>query len=456
MKQQTKKIMKKRFVMMAVASMMTLIASSQRGDPNNKYLVWTNNVVVSQEKSAEVEAEEESEAEEEDENTAQGFINKHFKYQSMCDWKEGMRFMVIPDKKDMVVPTFVDAATGKSVNSMTLRHKIMVYKGHSADGGLHERVNFVREDNGAAYYYELPTATFDSYCYSKFGVPTLAYLGDVDTAIDLLIGKKMLTRFPVYNVDISTTSYGYDKINVPLATEVTVVAAGVGTREFPVKLIVADSNGKEFFQTVAISRTNSGLRDEEFEEDNVKHTFLGSFELLGDAANNDKAYSKLIGQNVFTLYKTQMYLKDGTAEIIQRLTPFKILSANAMRGTNKVRLTLINNNKEYTKEVTFKQENVAGDIAGMREDYYYSLFASGNLGKSKSVRQENMADIQNSIVRAGFNEAEVKLALGEPDGKGKANQGRYTWVYKSHLNGNQNCTVFFNEKTKKVVYIKKD
>ena len=31
------------------------------------------------------------------------FMGRNFRYYSMCEWKEGMRFMVIPEKYDMLV-----------------------------------------------------------------------------------------------------------------------------------------------------------------------------------------------------------------------------------------------------------------------------------------------------------------------------------------------------------------
>ena len=247
----------KRMLFMVIVSAFAVITQAQTRDPNNKYLVWTNNIIFSEEKADTAQAQENAPEEE----TAMSFIERNFRYQSMCDWKEGMRFMVIPDKRDMVMRTFCDS-TGRLVSSMSLRHKIMIYKGHSGQGDLHERVDFICEEDSTPYYFELPTATFDDYCYTKFGVPTLAYLGDVDTAIEQLVGKRLLTKNKIYNVDVSTTSYGYQKIEVPEEIEVTVVAAGVGTRNFPVKLIVQDDNGREFFQTLAISRTNSGMRDE--------------------------------------------------------------------------------------------------------------------------------------------------------------------------------------------------
>ena len=443
------RIIMKKILLLISVSILSLVANGQTRDPNNKYLVWTNNIVFSQEK---VDTVKEEVPEEE---KAKSFIEKYFRYESMCDWREGMRFMVIPDKQDMVIRTFVDSITGRLVSSMSLRHKIMVYKGHSGEGNLHERVNFVCEDDGKAYYYELPTASFMDYCYTKTGVPTLAYLGDVDTAVEQLVGKRLVTKFPKYNVDVSTTSYGYEKIDVPVGTEVTVVAAGVGTRNYPVKLIVADDTGREFFQTVAISFTNSGMRDDEFlEQDNLKHTFDGSFELLGDVAHDEQKYQKFVGNNVMTLYETTMD-KGGQRVTVPRMTSFTISAMHIVRGTeNNVKVVLEANGEKYAKVVTFARENVAGDIAGMREDYYYDLFASGNVGNIKGVRKENLPDIRRSVIRVGFNEAEVRLALGEPNGKGKAQKGMYTWVYNSNMHG-KNCTVFFSSDTKKVKYVRK-
>ena len=39
-----------------------------------------------------------------------------------------MKFMVLPEKYDLIVKTFCEASTGNEVSSMSLRHKIMVYK----------------------------------------------------------------------------------------------------------------------------------------------------------------------------------------------------------------------------------------------------------------------------------------------------------------------------------------
>ena len=419
---------------------MGLALSSQA---QNKYIVKTKGAV----KSAVPSLVEEEQAEEEQEE--KDFLSKYFHYVSMCDWEEGMRFMVIK--------TFADAATGQMVSSSSLRHKIMVYKGHQNTGGLHERVNFQCEENGKMYYFEVPTASFDDYCYGKLGVPTLAYLGDVDTAIEVLKDKTLFTLADEYYVDTEVDGDGYRVItDVPQNTEVKVVAVGVGTRNFPVKIIVADDKGNEFFQNVAISRTNSGMRDDEFDISNMKiHTFRGAFELLGDDLAPSSSYKRYIGTTVFTLYNTEMLNSNGQRTNVARLSTFKIKSIRAQRGSDYVKMTLIGNSsgKEYTKLVTFKNKNVASDHEKQYEDYYHYLFASGNPATMEGVRQANLKNVQKGLINIGYTENEVRLALGEPSGLGQDVNRQYTWVY--NYPGKPYTCVVFNPKTKKVAKIKK-
>ena len=132
-------VMKRLFVIVVMA--VAVIAASAQ---ENKYIVKTKGakktVVVSNGDSQVVQEKEEP----------QDTLSRFFRYVSMCDWGVGMRFMVIPDKKDMVIKTFADAETGQMVSSLKLRHKIMVYQGHENTGGLHERVNFTCEDDSEA------------------------------------------------------------------------------------------------------------------------------------------------------------------------------------------------------------------------------------------------------------------------------------------------------------------
>lgn len=438
----------KRILMMTVMAVMAMTLQAQE----NNYIVKTKQA----KKTAKVSTPE-AEAAEEQEEEPKDFLEKNFHYYSMCDWKEGMRFMVIPDKKDMVIKTFGDSITGQMVSSLKLRHKIMVYKGRDENHkGLHERINFTCEDDGKTYYFEVPTASFDDYCLGKLGVSTLAYLGDVDIARQLLKDTTLFTVAKEYYVDTELDGDGYDIItDVPEGTEVKVVAIGVGTRNFPVKIIVADKDGREFYQNVAISRTNSGLRDDEYGISNmIIHTFKGAFELPADNMAASSLYKKYVGQEVFTLYSTTMESAQGKTTSVARLSTFRIKDIRAQRGTNYVKMTLTGtgSGREYVKQVTFKSESVIGDIAGQHEDYFFNLFATGNPLKLEGVKKEHIADIQKSMVRVGYSENEVKLALGEPTGKGQEGN-YYTWTYKHP--GKPYACVYFDKKTKLVTSIKK-
>jgi len=438
----------KRILMMTVMAVMAMTLQAQE----NNYIVKTKQA----KKTAKVSTPE-AEAAEEQEEEPKDFLEKNFHYYSMCDWKEGMRFMVIPDKKDMVIKTFGDSITGQMVSSLKLRHKIMVYKGRDENHkGLHERINFTCEDDGKTYFFEVPTASFDDYCLGKLGVSTLAYLGDVDIARQLLKDTTLFTVAKEYYVDTELDGDGYDIItDVPEGTEVKVVAIGVGTRNFPVKIIVADKDGREFYQNVAISRTNSGLRDDEYGISNmIIHTFKGAFELPADNMAASSLYKKYVGQEVFTLYSTTMESAQGKTTSVARLSTFRIKDIRAQRGTNYVKMTLTGtgSGREYVKQVTFKSESVIGDIAGQHEDYFFNLFATGNPLKLEGVKKEHITDIQKSMVRVGYSENEVKLALGEPTGKGQEGN-YYTWTYKHP--GKPYACVYFDKKTKLVTSIKK-
>jgi hypothetical protein len=439
----------KRFLMCLLASF--VMAAIQAQSDGHGYIVKTKG-------AKKVAVAEDSKSDEPiQESEPQDFFEKNFRFVSLCDWQEGMRFMVIPDKKDMVIKTFADASTGMMVPSSKLRHMIMTYKGHDNNhGGLHERIYFNCEDDGKEYYYEVPTLSFDDYCHGTLGIPTLAYLGDVDVARQLLTDTTLFTLASEYYVDTQLNGDGFETItDVPVGTEVQVKAIGVGTRNFPVKVIVADKTGREFYQNVAISRTNSGLRNDEYQISNMKiHTFKGAFELLSDNMAASKVYQKYIGQEVYTLFSTAMADANGRTAQVARLSTFVVKDVQAVRGQKTVKLTLrgLGSGREYTKEVMLRSASVIGDIDGQHEESFSNLFAMGNPLKLDGVKKEHMNDIQKSIVRIGYSENEVRLALGEPTHKGSDSK-HFTWVYNNP--GRSYVCVYFDSSLHLVTSVKK-
>src|SRR5574344_545469 len=362
------------------------------------------------------------------------FVTENFKHYSLCDWQEGMKFMVMPEKYDLIVNTFVDSSTGKEVSSSGLREKIMIYKGHveTPEGRCH--LNFSCQANNKHYYYEIPNGTFEDYCEGKMGVPTLAYLGDVDIARTKLMGATLYTLADIYRVDNDASANGYDEVTIPKNTEVKVVAIGAGTRSYPVKIIVEDSKGDEFYQSVAISKTNCGMRDDEFIMDNTKFLFNGSFQMADANVAASGKYGKYIGNHVYTRRYTKMENASGASTGVVRFSEFIVQNVQSQSNTNYVKMTLksVKTGAIYTKQVTFVNENVAGDIAGYHEDYYFELFRSGSLRSNhKGISAAHWKAITAGRVMMGMTKTEVKLAKGDPNSNyDDPKSGRSDWVYE--------------------------
>ena len=90
-------VMKRAILTMGFAMLMMMTVSAQV----NTYIVKTRTaqqkaVAAQQEASKEV-------ASQADENAPTDFISQNFKFYSLCDWKEGMKFMVMPEKYDLIV-----------------------------------------------------------------------------------------------------------------------------------------------------------------------------------------------------------------------------------------------------------------------------------------------------------------------------------------------------------------
>lgn len=361
----------------------------------------------------------------------QDFVSKNFRFRSMCDWQEGMRFMVVPEKYDLVVNTFRDAETNKEVSNGKLRYKIMVYRNHTKGSNGREQINFVCQDDGRIYYYELPNGDFEDYCYGKQGVPTLAYLDDVDKARELLLGQTLITRQPIFYIDTQYEGDGMEEVRIPENTEVVVKHIGVGTRKYPVKIIVEDpKTGKEFFQHVVMSRTNNGMRDEDFEMDNKKYLFLNSFEVVSGTQMVSADFTQYIGKTIYSKVPVEMISKgDGRIRNVKvpRLTEFIIDDISAVGNSRNVMMTLTESESRrvYLKEVTF----VSDDVATAPANYFGTLFGLGE-GKLRNSSRETRAMIRQGRVGGGMTEEEVELAMGEPDSKTVNADGLQEWTYK--------------------------
>ncbi len=421
-------MMKRMILLLWMASLCCLMPKAQNPE-DNPYLVKTKGVkpVVKMTKVTTGGQVEEEEAEPTD------FMGKNFRYISMCEWKDGMRFMVMPEKYDMLVNTFWDASTNKEVSSNRLRHKVMIYKGHQdmPNGRVH--VNFVCADDEKNYYYELPNGTFDDYCFGKLGVPTLAYLGDVDKARELLMDQVLLTRTEIFREDTEWDGDGYKEVRYPKNKAVVVKAIGVGTRSFPVKIIVEDEEGNQFYQNVAMSKINCGMRDDEFIVDNEKFLFQGSFDFTGAEMEVSDDIKSYLNQTVHTRVAVAMSSK-GAGKVrdvkVPRFTGFIIDEITPVKESKFFTLTLreTESRRVYYKDVLFRHEDLMAVRDATEDDYFGHIFSMGE-GELRNTSVETRAAIREGRVIRGMSEDEVMLAVGEPFQKTTNSSGVREWLY---------------------------
>lgn len=362
------------------------------------------------------------------------FINANFRYYSLCDWQPGMKFMVLPERKDLIIPTFKSTETGRNVSSGDLKYKIFEYLGvEETEQGA---IRFMFDCENKTYYHEVKNASLGSYCSKpKAGINTLAFLGDVDSAKELLTGQTLYTRAEKYRIDDNTAAGGYKEIEIPNNTKVTVVGIGVGSRAFPVKIVVKDDKGREYYQSVAISKTNCGMIDTEFIMDLKPMWFPNSF-AFNDANKSieENLLERYAGKDVYTKESCDMEAGKGPKRI-NRYTQFVIKNIEAINNSPYVKMTLTDlEGNLYTKEITFKRESVAGNIAGENENFFTDVFGQGNLrSRYPKIDDNTWALISKGEIKLGMSPDACRMAKGNPLRVHKNHEeAREDWFYEDH------------------------
>ena len=282
-------------------------------------------------------------------------------------------------------------------------------------------------------YYEIGYGTFDDYCFQKMGVPTLAYLGDVDIAKEKLMDKTLFTKTKYYRIDTEYDGEGYQDVEVDADMEVKVVAVGVGSRKYPVKIIVEDKNGNQFYQNVTMSKTNCGMRDDEFVADEARYLFNNSFELMDDIMSiSSRNYKQFIGKIVHTKIPIRMLNEvSSKQQAIPRLAEYRIESITPHKGDGNATVKLKNTttgNFFYTDAILdmYKAE-------GNENKFFGAIFAPGP-GKKVVTSEATRAMIRQGHVGIGMTEDEVEMAAGEPDHVENGVGGQYFWVFQRSNN----------------------
>lgn len=362
------------------------------------------------------------------------FINANFRHYGLGEWQPGMKFMVLPERKDLIIATFKSKETGRNVSSGDLKYKIFEYLGveETAQGHYH----FMFDCEGKQYYHEVRNTSLGDYCSKpKAGINTLAYLGDVDLAQDLLVGQTLYTRAEKYRIDDSNAAGGYKEIEIPQNTKVTVTGVGVGSRAFPVKIVVKDEKGREFYQSVAISKTNCGMVDTEFIMELKPMWFPNSF-ALNDANKGlqDNLMAQYGGKDVYLKESCEMNSEKGPRHI-NRYRQFTIKDIEGINNSNYVKMTVVDSEgNTFYKNITFKRTSVAGDIAGEHEDYFTDVFGQGNLrNRYPNIDEETWALISKGELKLGMTTDACRMAKGNPLRVHKnTEEAQENWFYEDH------------------------
>lgn len=367
-------------------------------------------------------------------STEQQFINANFPYYRLCDWQPGMKFMCLPERRDILIPVFKDAETNKEVNTGSMKYKIFEYMGY--ENTQYGQLHVLFECEGKQYYYEQRNITFEEFCLKpKAGVPSLAYLADVDIAKELLVGQTLYLNTDKVRVDDNSSTAGFREVTVTRNTKVTVTAVGVYSRAFPVKIVFQDEKGNTYFQPVAMSRTNCGMIDNDFIMENKNKTFPNAF-TFGDAntAKSASLLSQLGNKEVYL--KNATTLKDANGNEVKkaRYTQFKVTDIVSANGTQYVTLKLADSKGDiYQSRVTFVETTAVQSIL-QDQNYFSDVFGTGNLRtKYPNISEGNWELISSGEVRKGMTMDECRLSLGDPIRVQRVNGTYETWYYKQKI-----------------------
>lgn len=426
--------MKKTFVTLTTI----LVLSGTSAIAQNQYLVTTIEDKVETDSLGNIVKAEEATMTPEEK-----FLDENFPHLTLCEWKAGMKFMVIPGNKDEYIRTFTDSISGSEVATASLKHKIMIYRGHETTSRGWEHLNFYCPDNQKPYYMELRNFTFDEYCQkvANGGVRSLAYLGDVDKARELLIGKEVWSRGETFFKDDKTAAEGFREVPLKEDSHMTIEQVGVGTRDFPVKIVARADDGSLYYQNVAMSRTNCTLLLTDFYRESAKHLFSNSFCFSSKSGKNSATMSaKLLGKKINSRQPVKLLNKDQAAQTLPKNTVFLVKDIKGESDGVYYTLTLGNAGNDYTIRVTFENKDVSGNIDGKQEGYFYELFSIGtefNGNNSKITHTATAsgngtggyAAMMSGIISKGMTKEQVRMSKGEPESKWNNKNGTTSWKY---------------------------
>lgn len=382
------------------------------------------------------------------------FIAAHFPLQPLCKWTSGMKFMFIPSSRDMFLPTLSNYETEKGVDNSILKHKILTFTGTEEDArqisnDTNYNTRFIFEYEGVKYYYEIKNMRLDEICIKapRAVINGLVYLKDVDTAKELLVGKTIFVQSETARVDDANNYSGYRDVSVPVNTEATITAVGVGSPACPVKMVLRDTQGKSYYLEVALSRTNSGMDINDFQGENRMKYFPHAVSFTNKSLSSiESLKNKYLGLTVYpkkVLTATRAVALEGKqSESRVHLPRYTVMNIKDIKLTPPSSITVLSledkNGTIYEMEADLKY-----DVITRNDNYIEDLFGLEDIHKKyPGITDKRWEIISRGDLEVGMSTEECRLSVGDPIEIQVKKDNRFeTWFYNGKTLDFENGTL---------------
>lgn len=370
------------------------------------------------------------------------FIKSNFPLQPLCKWTPGMKFMFAPSTRDMFLPTLSNYDTDKGVDNSLLKHKILTFTGteekaQNISNSTNYSTRFIFECEGEKYYYDIKNMRLDEICEKapRACVNGLVYLKDVDTAKNLLIGKTIYIQSESVRVDDANNYSGYRDVAIPVNTEATITAVGVGNQTYPAKIIFKDAQGHSYYLEVALSRTNSGMDLNDFQGEKRMKYFSNVISFTNKSSDNIEGLkNKYMGRTVYPKKalpaKRVVSLEGKQTESRVHLPRYTVLNIKDINLASSGSLGILSLEDKagvlYELEVDLKY-----DVIVRNENYIEDLFGFEDIQKKyPGITEKRWQLISRGDLEAGMSTDECRLSVGDPVEIELKKDNRFeTWFY---------------------------
>ena len=366
------------------------------------------------------------------------FVENNFPFYAICDWIPGSKFMFVGEEKYNFIPLLKSLENERDVENSKFQHKILEFLGNEemvkeTYTGKSYSTRFLFECDGEKYYHEFKNQRLDDICInnSRIAISNLVYLGDIDIAREQLMGKILYTKTTSVRMDDPNSRGGFRAASVPMNQEVTVMAIGVGDRQFPVKIVFEDKNGSSYYIELAFSKTNSGLLSSDFTGERLYKTFPNVFSFENkDLKTTEDIKNKYVNRAVYPK-RTLTVTKDDIPTALLRYTPLTIIDLSVSPGTTISKVSLRDREGEvYEADIDLKY-----NVIIKNDNFIDDVFGFGDLRRQyPSITEDNWQLITNGEIKVGMSKDECRLSLGSPIQIVKNTNSRYeTWYYQGHV-----------------------